>query len=85
MRRYAVVQRARDADVFGILVGTLGVGPSHISLLDILLFPFTLFIYSIIPSPHPSHQIPSHPLAQEKLHHQRGEIKPLQAREFHGN
>ncbi|KAI0028210.1 putative diphthamide synthesis protein-domain-containing protein [Vararia minispora EC-137] len=25
MRRYAVVQRARDADVFGILVGTLGV------------------------------------------------------------
>ena len=28
MKRYAVVQRARDADVFGILVGTLGVGPS---------------------------------------------------------
>ena len=26
MRRYAVVQRARDADVKGILVGTLGVG-----------------------------------------------------------
>lgn len=26
MRRYAVVQKARDADVFGILVGTLGVG-----------------------------------------------------------
>ena len=26
MRRYAVVQRARDADVIGILVGTLGVG-----------------------------------------------------------
>ncbi|KAI0290206.1 putative diphthamide synthesis protein-domain-containing protein [Russula brevipes] len=25
MRRYALVQRARDADVFGILVGTLGV------------------------------------------------------------
>ncbi|KAG8802380.1 Diphthamide biosynthesis protein 2, partial [Serendipita sp. 399] len=25
MRRYAVMQRARDADVFGILVGTLGV------------------------------------------------------------
>jgi len=30
MRRYAAIQRARDADVFGILVGTLGVGePSH--------------------------------------------------------
>ena len=26
MRRYAAVQKARDADVFGILVGTLGVG-----------------------------------------------------------
>jgi diphthamide biosynthesis enzyme Dph1/Dph2-like protein len=26
MKRYAVVQKARDADVFGILVGTLGVG-----------------------------------------------------------
>jgi diphthamide biosynthesis protein 2 len=26
MRRYAVVQQARDADVIGILVGTLGVG-----------------------------------------------------------
>ena len=29
MRRYAVIQKARDADVFGILVGTLGVGESH--------------------------------------------------------
>lgn len=26
MRRFAMVQRARDMDVFGILVGTLGVG-----------------------------------------------------------
>ena len=26
MRRYVMVQKARDADVFGILVGTLGVG-----------------------------------------------------------
>jgi len=38
MKRYAVVQKARDADVFGILVGTLGVGLSlsvtaHIVLL----------------------------------------------------
>jgi len=30
MRRYAVVQKARDADVFGILVGTLGVGMRHL-------------------------------------------------------
>jgi diphthamide biosynthesis enzyme Dph1/Dph2-like protein len=28
MRRYAVVQQARDADVFGIIVGTLAVGMS---------------------------------------------------------
>lgn len=27
MRRYVAVQKAKDADVFGILVGTLGVGP----------------------------------------------------------
>ena len=26
MRRYAMIQKARDADVIGILVGTLGVG-----------------------------------------------------------
>jgi Putative diphthamide synthesis protein len=26
MRRFSIVQQARDADVFGILVGTLGVG-----------------------------------------------------------
>ncbi|KAI9439278.1 diphthamide biosynthesis protein [Lactarius indigo] len=29
MRRYAIVQKARDADVFGILVGTLGVVDAH--------------------------------------------------------
>ncbi len=34
MRRYAAVQKARDADVFGILVGTLGVGS-----------PSTCFLY----------------------------------------
>jgi len=32
MRRYAIVQKARDADVFGILVGTLGVA-SYLSLI----------------------------------------------------
>lgn len=26
MRRYAIVEKAKDADVIGILVGTLGVG-----------------------------------------------------------
>ena len=33
MRRYAIVQKARDADVFGILVGTLGVGSPPNNLL----------------------------------------------------
>jgi hypothetical protein len=37
MRRYAAVQKARDADVFGILVGTLGVGACP--------FPFPSFSY----------------------------------------
>lgn len=32
MRRYAVMQKARDSDVFGILVGTLGVGAVSFSL-----------------------------------------------------
>ena len=32
MRRYATVQRARDADVIGILVGTLGVGASFLPM-----------------------------------------------------
>ncbi|KAI0271164.1 putative diphthamide synthesis protein-domain-containing protein [Russula aff. rugulosa BPL654] len=35
MRRYAVVQKARDADVFGILVGTLGVA-SYLPLISYL-------------------------------------------------
>jgi len=35
MRRYAVVQKARDADVFGILVGTLGVA-SYLPLIAYL-------------------------------------------------
>ena len=33
MRRYAAVQKARDADVFGILVGTLGVA-SYLPLIS---------------------------------------------------
>lgn len=29
LRRYAVVHKARDCDIFGILVGTLGIGMNH--------------------------------------------------------
>lgn len=39
MRRYAVVQKSRDADVFGILVGTLGVCSSFFAL------PYKLYTY----------------------------------------
>jgi hypothetical protein len=38
MRRYAAVEKAKDADVIGILVGTLGVGSSFF----LFAFPFTL-------------------------------------------
>ena len=38
MRRYGMVQKARDADVFGILVGTLGVG----KLIFVLILRFRL-------------------------------------------
>ena len=37
MRRYAVMQKARDSDVFGILVGTLGVGVNSVSIYMFLL------------------------------------------------
>ncbi len=39
MRRYAVVEKAKDADVIGILVGTLGVGESSRPDRDRLLLP----------------------------------------------
>lgn len=38
MRRYAAVQKARDADVYGILVGTLGIGKNHTISATIQLF-----------------------------------------------
>ena len=41
MRRYAVVQKARDADVIGILVGTLGVGTPLIQSISPLTSKFT--------------------------------------------
>lgn len=47
MRRYAAVQRARDADVIGILVGTLGV----CELQKVILLANLLFsLHSLLPS-----------------------------------
>lgn len=34
MRRYATVEKAKDADVIGILVGTLGVGAPAVPCLS---------------------------------------------------
>jgi diphthamide biosynthesis enzyme Dph1/Dph2 domain len=83
MRRYAVVQKARDADVFGILVGTLGVGSFH--PLFARSIPLMLFTYSILPSSHPPHPVPPHSLTQKKLHNQRREIESLETCKFYGN
>jgi len=43
MRRYAVVQKSRDADVFGILVGTLGVCSSFFAFHMNHIFIFSLW------------------------------------------
>lgn len=40
MRRYVAVQKARDADVFGILVGTLGVCSLHLFFSSLQIFTF---------------------------------------------
>ena len=53
MRRYAMVQKARDADVFGILVGTLGVGkpcpPIHLPPPPLPKLKYTHCIASYLP------------------------------------
>ena len=79
MRRYAVVQKARDADVIGILVGTLGVGVS--------LSPPSQFPRSHLTSPTsklpPAHHTPAHAhraRTQEVVHDQRRENQPREAR-----
>ena len=81
MRRYAVVQRARDADVFGILVGTLGVGTSH-------LLPLTLRILiraldrSLVPTTDFTPARPPLTRTQKKLHCHSGEAQPRETGEL---
>lgn len=56
MRRYAVVEKAKDADVIGILVGTLGVGqscPSYVILVSPLMTDISSSISCISTSDHP--------------------------------
>jgi hypothetical protein len=78
MRRYAVVQKARDADVFGILVGTLGVGspPTCFFIIDRHLDDQRV---SVLPS---SNRIPSSSFSQRSqkgVHDQRRETQPSEA------
>ena len=74
MRRYAVVQKARDADVFGILVGTLGVGKHRKYLKRFNNFkrdPCSLISSLDLP---PSTNSGSG--AEEKLHNHCRKVKP---------
>ena len=81
MRRYAVVQQARDADVFGILVGTLGVGspPTSFLVIDCHLDDQRL---SVLPS---SNRIPSSSFSQRSqkvVHDQCRKTQPGETRQL---
>lgn len=81
MRRYAIVQKARDADVFGILVGTLGVGQFFLSISH-----FTALIISSFVSP--SHQVLEGSIgsaSQKVVHDQRREAQPCKIGKLLGN
>lgn len=90
MRRYAVLQKARDADVIGILVGTLGVGmytsiPSHPSLKLSNVQKTHTISCSIVPPPH---KTPPHPplhTPQKKLYNNRREAQPSETRKLSRN
>jgi hypothetical protein len=67
MKRYAVVQKARDADVFGILVGTLGVGLSTPSRCP---YRFADLTFSILPSTDFADTEAFGSGSEKELHHQ---------------
>jgi diphthamide synthase subunit DPH2 len=79
MRRYAVVQKARDADVFGILVGTLGVGMSSRQAIMFCLHwtEVNIVFLRILFTTHLTHPQASLQIAKEELYYQRGEDQPL--------
>jgi hypothetical protein len=84
MRRYAVVQKARDADVFGILVGTLGVGspPTCFLAVDHHIDDQRV---SVLPS---SNHIPSssyNQRSQKGVHDQRRKTQPSEACQLRRN
>lgn len=79
MRRYAMVQKARDADVFGILVGTLGVGSPLFYLISGYLDNQRVSIISFSYRPSSSSLSTR---SQEGVHDQRGKAQPCEARQL---
>ncbi len=80
MRRYAVVQRARDADVFGILVGTLGVGTVTPSPCPYAITHFKT--HSIISTSDIEATIAPGATSQEELYYHCGEVEPCKIGKF---
>jgi len=82
MRRYGLVHRARDADIFGILVGTLAVGRQQTSL-------SCTFIHaqdcSVLPADDDALKNAIGPCEKEDIYYQCRQIKPGEASKFHGN
>lgn len=77
MRRYVAVQKARDADVFGILVGTLGVGTSACYKVSHCI---TLFVTcSVLPAVDNTSTITPCTRSQEELHCDCGKTEPRKA------
>lgn len=82
MRRYAMLQKARDADVFGILVGTLGV--SKLSIYFPIHASSDKFA-SILSLAHKAYTRSSRTETKEKLYHLRWQAQPSKASQLFGN
>jgi len=80
MKRYAAVQKARDADIFGILVGTLGVGPSIPSCHTYRSTDRPTF--SLLPSTDFANTGAFSTGTEKKLHYQCGETQSIQTCEL---
>lgn len=81
MRRFAAVQKARDADVFGILVGTLGVGQYSSSMIT-LSSPTS---DSVLFTSHITSSQDSCKSAKEELYDQCRQAQPCKTGELYGD
>ena len=82
MRRFAMVQRARDTDVFGILVGTLGVGQWFYRR---SFFAVSKLTHSIVSTSYHPHQKTAISGKEEKLYDQCWQTESCKARKFYGD